>query len=84
MDNIRVVLYDQANTLYDVSYIKEIPLSLNFLIADVKNPDKRSATFTKTINFPGTKEIDRFFSLIWRLNNNLASFDPRLKCKIKY
>ena len=84
MANIKVLIYDQANTEYDVSYIQEIPLSLNFLIADVSSPDKRNTSFSKSINFPGTKEVDRFFSLIWRLNNNLIPFDPRLKCKIKY
>lgn len=84
MANIKVILTDQSGNDYDVSYIQEIPLSLNFLIADVKNPDKRNSTYSKTINFPGTKDIDIFFSLIWRINNDLSAFDPRLKCQIKY
>jgi len=81
---VKVLLYDQAGTEYDVSYIQEIPIAITKAIADVKNPANRNSDFSKTINFPGTKEVERFFSFIWRLNNTLATFDPRLKCDIKY
>lgn len=83
-NNIKVILIDQSGVEYDVSYIQEIPISLNLLIADVRSPDKRNASFSKTITFPGTKEIDRFFSLIWKINLELTSFDPRRKCGIRY
>ena len=66
-NNIKVILIDQTGAEYDVSYIQEIPISLNLLIADVRSPDKRNSSFSKTITFPGTKEIDRFFSLIWKI-----------------
>ena len=56
MADIKIVITTQAGVETDVSFINEIPLSLNFLIADVRNPDKRNATFSKTINLPGTKE----------------------------
>jgi hypothetical protein len=81
--NIKVLLYDQAGVEYDVSYIQEIPLSLSYLIADVKDPSKRNTTFSKTINF-NSKDVDLFFRVIWKLNSTLTTFDPRLKCKIKY
>lgn len=83
-NNIKVILIDQTGAEYDVSYIQEIPISLNLLIADVRSPDKRNASFSKTITFSGTKEIDRFFSLIWKINLELTSFDPRRKCGIRY
>jgi hypothetical protein len=83
-NNIKVILIDQTGAEYDVSYIQEIPISLNLLIADVRSPDKRNSSFSKTITFPGTKEIDRFFSLIWKINLELTTFDPRLKCGIRY
>ena len=83
MANIKVLLYDQAGLEYDVSYIQEIPLSLSYLIADVKDPSKRNTTFSKTINF-NSKDVDLFFRVIWKLNSTLTTFDPRLKCKIKY
>lgn len=84
MADIKIVITTQAGVETDVSFINEIPLSLNFLIADVRNPDKRNATFSKTINLPGTKEINILFSNIFKLNNSLTLFDPRLKCGIKY
>lgn len=83
MANIKVLLYDQANLEYDVSYIEEIPLSLSYLISDVSNPAQRNTTFSKTINF-NSKQVDLFFRVIWKLNSSLTTFDPRLKCKIKY
>lgn len=83
MANIKVLLYDQAGAEYDVSYIEEIPLSLSYLIADVKDPSKRNTTFSKTINF-NSKDVDLFFRVIWKLNSSLTTFDPRLKCRIKY
>lgn len=82
--DIKILLYTQANVEYDISYITEIPMSLNLLIADVRQPDKRNSTFSKTINLPGTKEINKFFELIWRTNINLQTFDPNLKCAVYY
>jgi hypothetical protein len=82
--NIKVLLYDQSGVEYDVSYINEIPMSLNFLIADIRNPEKRNATFSKTIIFPATKEINIFFRSIWQMNVDLTTFNPNLKCGIYY
>lgn len=82
--DIKILLYTQANVEYDISYITEIPMSLNLLIADVRQPDKRNSTFSKTINLPGTKEINKFFELIWRTNIKLQTLDPNLKCAVYY
>lgn len=86
MNDIKILLYTQDATPieYDVSYIDEIPISFNFLIADIKNPDKKNASFSKTVNFPGTKEINRFFELIWKSNISLNYFNPNKKCDIYY
>jgi len=86
MNDIRILLYTQDPTPieYDVSYIDEIPISFNFLISDIRNPDKKNASFSKTITFPGTKEINRFFELIWKSNVALNYFNPNKKCDIYY
>ena len=86
MNDIRILLYTQDPTPieYDVSYIDEIPISFNFLISDIRNPDKKNASFSKTITFPGTKEINRFFELIWKSNVSLNYFNPNKKCDIYY
>jgi len=86
MNDIRILLYTQDPTPieFDVSYIDEIPISFNFLISDIRNPDKKNASFSKTITFPGTKEINRFFELIWKSNVALNYFNPNKKCDIYY
>jgi len=86
MNDIKILLYTQDATPieYDVSYIDEIPISFNFLISDIRNPDKKNASFSKTITFPGTKEINKFFELIWKSNISLNYFNPNKKCDIYY
>lgn len=84
MANIKVIITDQAGTQWDVSYIQEIPMSLNFAIADLRSPDKRNSTFSKTIEFPATNEINRLFRSIWQMNISLLDFDPNLKMGINY
>ena len=84
MANIKIIITNQAGVETDVSYNQEIAIALSFLISDVSNPDKRNASYSKTIILPGTKEVDIVFSHIWKLNNSLTGFDPRLKCGIKY
>jgi hypothetical protein len=69
MNNVQILVYTQAGTEYDISYIDDIPISLNLAIADIRQPDKRNSTFSKTINLPGTKEVNRFFELIWHIKN---------------
>ena len=86
MNDIKILLYTQDATPieYDVSYIDEIPISFNFLISDIRNPDKKNASFSKTITFPGTKDINKFFELIWKSNISLNYFNPNKKCDIYY
>lgn len=86
MNDIKILLYTQdvPAVEYDVSYIDEIPISFNFLISDIRNPDKKNASFSKTITFPGTKDINKFFELIWKSNISLNYFNPNKKCDIYY
>ena len=39
----------------------DIPYSLNYSIADVREPDKRNASFSKTITIPGSKNNNKIF-----------------------
>lgn len=86
MNDIKILLYTQQTPAveYDVSYIDEIPISLNYLIADIRTPDKINSSFSKTINLPGTKEVNRFFELIWKSNISLNYFNPNYKCNFLY
>jgi hypothetical protein len=40
---------------------------LTFSIADIRNPDKRNSTFSKTITLPGTKKNNKFFGSIFEV-----------------
>lgn len=51
---------------------------LTFSIADIRNPDKRNSTFSKTITLPGTKKNNIFFGSIFEVGIN-DTFDVTKK-----
>ena len=57
---------------------KEIPYSLNFLIADIRETDKRSGNFSKTIEIPSSKEADVFFKYAFNIDGE-DGYNPNLK-----
>ena len=57
---------------------KDIPYSLNFLIADIRETDKRSGNFSKTIEIPSSKEADIFFKYAFNIDNE-DGYNPNLK-----
>jgi hypothetical protein len=59
-----------------VPILKEIPVSVNFAISDVRDISKRSGAMTKTITLPGSQELDRIFETVFRLNIELSTFNP--------
>lgn len=63
---------------------KEIPVSVNLAIADIKDPDKRGGSTTKTIIIPRTPESDELFDNIFDVNIELSTFDPNVKIEATY
>lgn len=66
----------------------EVSIPLNFNIADIREPEKRSTTWSKTVVLPGTTFNNQLFSNIWNVNavinstgtNNFTpNFNPNLK-----
>jgi len=57
--------------------------NLTFSIQDITKPDKRKATFSKSINLPGSKTINELFNFIFEINIS-GSFNPNLKATAKY
>lgn len=45
-----------------------LDFSFNYSIADVRDPNKRSTEYSKTIKCPGTKNNDLLFGNIWSVN----------------
>lgn len=72
--------------LNDTTYNKldlyeNISLPITYSIADIRQPDQRQGTFTKTISLPGTKQNNHLFTHIFRVNKvtDVNDFNPSLK-----
>ncbi|QDP67819.1 MAG: hypothetical protein Unbinned8210contig1002_7 [Prokaryotic dsDNA virus sp.] len=50
----------------DVGKSEDFPLSLNFSIADVRNLDSRTGTYSKTFNIPATKNNNKILKGIYK------------------
>jgi len=61
-----------------------IPVSLNFNLADVRNPEQRKASFSKTINLQGTNEVNKLFENLFEVNVVTQYFNKNLKTPVKY
>lgn len=64
--------------------VNNIPISTNFVQADLREPDKRNASFTKTITLYGNSKLNKLFENIFEVNIDLQTFDPNKKIEAKY
>ena len=62
---------------------KGIGTILTYSIKDIEQPDKRKATFSKTIKLPGSKVLDTLFNYIFEINSD-STFNPNLKAESVY
>lgn len=70
-----------------------LDFSFNYSIADVRDPNKRSTDYSKTIKCPATKSNDELFGNIWEVNisnpndpnstNIEANFNPNKKAEAR-
>jgi hypothetical protein len=65
-------------------FSQELPVSTNMSIADIREPDKRQGTFSKTITIPGSGDVKQLFEFIFQVNSSLTSFNPNIKTPAKY
>jgi len=63
---------------------KNIPININYNLADVRNPDQRKASFSKTINLLGTNKVNKLFENIFSVNVATQYFNKNLKTPCKY
>lgn len=56
----------------------DIAVSCTYSIADIKDPDKRNTSFSKTITIPGTKNNNKLFGQLFEIGID-GSFNPNLK-----
>jgi len=57
----------------------EFATTLTFSIADIREPDKRNASFSKTLTLPGTKANNKFFENMFEVDVVTQTFNPNLK-----
>jgi hypothetical protein len=64
--------------------LKEIPISLNYAITDVREPDKAKTSFSKTVQIPMNKTSNQFFEFVFECNVLLNAFNPGIKTPAKF
>ena len=74
------------NTLVDLK--EDVQVSLNYAIADIRQPDKRNGSYSKTVTLPSTSKVDKLFTSIFQVDlyiqtsgtiNFTPDFNPNLK-----
>jgi len=81
----RLVIYNpNGSAPTDIPITAEIPVAITLAIADIREPDKRNSSFSKTLTLPGTKILNKLFEHIFDISTNLNNFNPNLKTRCEY
>lgn len=64
-----------------IDLLEDVSIPITYSIADIRNPEQRQGTFTKTIAIPGTKTNNKLFSHIFKISklSQSTDFNPALK-----
>ena len=67
--------------IYGLDYpiVAPIPVPITFVQADIREPDKRKASFSKTIVLYGSNEVNKLFELIYEANTKTQRFNVNKK-----
>ena len=73
----------ELGTSGSIDLMDNIPYSLNYAIADIREPAARNSSYSKTIKIPGSKANNIIFAHIFEINID-CNFNPNLKtpCKL--
>jgi len=67
-----------------VPFAEQIPVSINYNIADVREPDKFKSSWSKTIQLYETNAINILFENVFEVNAVTNTFNKNKKTKVKY
>ncbi len=67
-----------------VPFAEQIPVSINFNIADVREPDKFKSSWSKTISLPESNALNILFENVFEVNSVTNTFNKNKKTKVKY
>jgi hypothetical protein len=81
-----VLINEQGSTIANnnVAVINDIPIDVTLQIADVREPENGSGSFSKTVDIPGNPEVNQFFEDVYSLNVSLQTYNPNLKVRAIY
>lgn len=68
----------ELGTSGSIDLMDDIPYSLNYSIADIRDPASRNSSYSKTIKIPGSKTNNIIFAHIFEINIQ-SNFNPNLK-----
>jgi hypothetical protein len=69
----------EIGTDENVAVFNDIPIDITLQISDISDPTNRKGSKSKTINIPGTPEVNALFENIFLANTALQTYDPNLK-----
>ena len=78
------IFNNDGSGLQSQPFNDNIPVALNFSIADIREPDKRKASRSITISIDATNEINKCFENIFEVNIATQYFNKNLKTPCKY
>ena len=61
-----------------------VPININYVLADIREPDKRNSSFSKTIQIFGSNKVNQLFESIYEINVTLNTFNPNKKIEARY
>jgi hypothetical protein len=65
-----------------IDLMDDVPYSLNYAIADIRDPSLRNASYSKTLKVPGSKQNNQLFAHIFEIGID-CNFNPNLKTPFK-
>lgn len=72
-----IVISGTTNASLDL--LGDLPVSLNYAIADIKDPSKRNGAFSRSIKLPGSGTNNTFFEHVYDVNIATRNFNPNRK-----
>ena len=83
--NTRLIAYRKATvtataeSTYELDFLEEPNVSLNFQFSDIKEPETRQANYSQTFKLPFTENNNEFFQNWFEVNLDTLVFDTRKK-----
>ena len=89
MSKTTIGLYLTSGTIFTTSgtidLYDDVPISLNYNIADVKDPQMRDADYSKTITVPGSNNNNKLFAHIYEIGvDRLYNPNHKIEARIFY